>query len=91
MKKLNGSKKKLKMTLDLSESPLWVKDIIEGVQEGMRHDSAIRLVGRWYGLGLCTEEIILALITWNKQNQPPLGNREFMSIIKSTIHWACPR
>ena len=71
--------------------PLWVKEIIQGVQEGMRHDSAIRLVGRWYGLGLCTEEVILALITWNEQNRPPLGNREFMSIIKSTLHWACPR
>ena len=89
-KRLNGKKKPAQL-LNPANGPFWVKEIISGVPEGMRHDSAIRLVGRWYGLGLYTAEVIYALITWNKLNLPPLGRQEMNSIIQSTIKWACPR
>lgn len=70
---------------------LWVDQIIGGVPEGMRHDSAVRLVGRWYGIGLFKEEVALALLIWNTQNSPPLSRQELKSIYQSTIQWEYPR
>ncbi len=65
----------------------WVLKVIAGVPEGSRHDSAVRLVGRWYGKGLCASEVILLLMLWNELNSPPLGMREIDSIFDSTLEW----
>ena len=65
----------------------WLEDIIHGVPEGSRHDSAVRLVGRWYGKGLCTQEVIYLLLVWNRLNLPPLGVQELESIDTSTRKW----
>jgi hypothetical protein len=65
----------------------WVLKVIAGVPEGSRHDSAVRLVGRWYGKGLCASEVILLLMRWNELNSPPLGMREIDSIFDSTLKW----
>ncbi len=44
----------------------WVDQIINGVPEGVRHDSAVRLVGRWYGKRLCRAEVRMILVIWNQ-------------------------
>lgn len=69
----------------------WLEEIIHGVPEGQRHNSAVCLVGRWYGKGLCSTEVILALISWNGLNKPPLSKYELKLIIKSTLNWELPR
>ena len=65
----------------------WVLKVIAGVPEGSRHDSAIRLIGRWYGRGLCASEVILLLMRWNELNSPPLGLDEIDTIFESTLKW----
>lgn len=68
-------------------TPSWLEEIIHGVPEGIRHDSAVRLVGRWYGKGLCTQEVIYLLLVWNRLNLPPLSVQELESIDTSTRKW----
>ena len=68
-----------------------VQEIINGVPEGIRHDSAVRLVGRWYGKGSCRSEVSMALVMWNQLNSPPLTNQELKSIFQSTTKWEHPR
>ena len=69
----------------------WVEQVIDGVPEGMRHDSAVRLVGRWYGKGLCRAEVRMILMIWNQLNSPPLEDQEIKSIFDSTTKWERPR
>ena len=68
----------------------WVEEIIDGVPEGSRHTNAVRLVGRWYGFGLCTKEVRMGLEGWNRCNLPPLSPQELESIIRSTKKWELP-
>lgn len=69
----------------------WVGQIINGVHEGVRHDSAVRLVGRWYGKGLCRAEVRMILVIWNQLNSPPLEDQEIKSVFDSTTKWERPR
>ena len=71
--------------------PVWLYDVIYGVSEGTRHDTAVRLIGRWYGKGLRTVEVLMLLMTWNNVNSPPLSREEFTSILHSTLNWVRPR
>jgi hypothetical protein len=73
--------------LEYYEGPSWVEEILYGVHEGCRHDSAVRLVGRWYGRGFSAEEVRRGLYTWNQYNHPPLDSSEIESILKSTTKW----
>ena len=75
----------------MSYASAWVEEIIHGVPEGSRHDSAVRLVGRWYGKRLCRQEILFLLVIWNQLNSPPLPAQELESIIQSTTDWEYPR
>ena len=70
--------------------PTWLDKIIFGVPEGTRHDSAIRLVGRWYSRGLRRKEVALLLFLWNTMNDPPLSRDEIISICDSTMKWERP-
>ncbi|MFC2024489.1 primase C-terminal domain-containing protein [Chloroflexota bacterium] len=67
-----------------------MQQIIFGVPEGYRHMSAVRLVGRWYAIGLYPDEVKLHLVTWNRLNKPPMENSELKSILDSTLKWANP-
>lgn len=46
---------------EFAEGPPWVEETIYGVSEGVRHSSAVRLVGRWYGKGLSAYEVRFGL------------------------------
>jgi hypothetical protein len=65
----------------------WVYDAIDGVAEGIRHDTAIRLVGRWYNCRLTSSEIALFLAAWNTLNSPPLEVTELQQIYKTIKKW----
>jgi hypothetical protein len=69
----------------------WVYQILDGVPEGMRYASAIRLAGRWYSKGLTTIEVIYFLVGWNERNSPPLSDKELFVIVKSTSKWDTSR
>jgi hypothetical protein len=84
-------KQGLREGLEMGRDKNWLQQIIQGVPEGSRHTDAIRLVGRWYGLGLCTKEVRMGLEGWNQCNLPPLSPQELESIIKSTEKWENPR
>ncbi|MFC1994332.1 primase C-terminal domain-containing protein [Chloroflexota bacterium] len=71
----------------MSNTPSWVKEVIDGVPKGMRHDTAIRLVGRWYGNGMHRIEVSYTLVAWNQLNSPPLPEQELKSIFQSTKKW----
>lgn len=62
----------------------WVAEIIDGVQEGHRNSTLVRLAGRYFGMGLSEKEVLLLISSWNERNQPPLTWNE----ITGTVHWA---
>jgi hypothetical protein len=68
----------------------WYDELREGVEEGRRYDSAIRLVGRWYGIGLYVQEVKALLTDWNERNRPPMGYDEIQDILRSTRKWEQP-
>jgi hypothetical protein len=76
--------------LDRERSGHWINRIEDGVPEGSRHDSAVRLVGWWYAVGLTASDVRERLIFWNERNMPPLGRDEIESILKSTEKWELP-
>lgn len=57
---------------DESEEP-WYKELLQGVPVGQRDNAAIRLAGRWIRRGLSDEEVLALLLTWNRNNKPPMG------------------
>ena len=67
--------------------PFWVEQIRYGVPEGLRHESAVRIVGFWYKRGLSHGEVYLFLKAWNIRNKPPMSNSEMVSIFNSTAKW----
>ena len=71
--------------------PPWAQELLLGVPEGMRHASAVRLVGRYYGRGARAEQISEFLVVWNRFNLPPMSNSEIKSIFDSTTKWERPR
>lgn len=62
----------------------WFEELIqEGASEGGRNDSATRLAGRWFGLGLTKSEVSFFLLKWNEKNDPPLPDKELERTMKS--------
>ena len=61
--------------------------LLAGVPEGMRHWTAVRLAGRYYGKGMTVTEVRAILPGWNQRNTPPMDNYEMESILKSTEKW----
>ncbi len=68
----------------------WFDKYLDGVMEGSRHDTAVKLAGRWWGLRLRPKEVAILLRGWNQLNQPPLTEYEMCSILKSTLKWWVP-
>ena len=54
-----------------------------GVEKGSRNNALAQRVGQWAKAGLEIEEIEILAKAWNKQNNPPLGEREMQATIKS--------
>ncbi|MFC2036332.1 primase C-terminal domain-containing protein [Chloroflexota bacterium] len=69
----------------------WLVEIVNGVPEGMRHDTAVRLVGWLYYRGTTTGNVWNVLNEWNQLNSPPLCQQEIILIFQSTKKWGLPR
>ncbi len=61
----------------------WVGELLGGVSEGERSMTVARLAGRYAQIGLTGDESLMLLVTWNKQNNPPLPLRELAATIRS--------
>lgn len=57
------------------EEPLWVKRMLEGVNEGMRDECAIRLASYFLNKKhLSPAAVEGILLNWNKKNNPPMDD-----------------
>lgn len=61
-------------------------DILKGVGEGDRNDSAIKLSGMLIKNGIDREFITGILSAWNKLNKPPLDEKELEYLIRSAFN-----
>ena len=60
-----------------------IDKIINGVSEGSRNDSGIKLATFYRKQGLSKEETLNLIRAWNKKNNPPMNDREVESIVES--------
>jgi len=58
-------------------------DMLDGVGEGQRNDTAARLAGRYLGLGMSGDEVTKLLIAWNQSNIPPMTADEISKTVVS--------
>lgn len=58
-----------------------VDDLLNGVQEGHRHNVLVTLFGVYFTEGLEKNLILKTLEMWNKQNTPPIGDKELKNQI----------
>lgn len=61
----------------------WVEDLLQGVSEGSRNDSAAKLTGHYFYRGLPESEVKELLMAWNERNQPPLSKEELSAVVDS--------
>jgi hypothetical protein len=66
-----------------SASPNWREDVLGGVAEGVRNQTATRLAGFYFGKGLGEGEVMPLLSAWNLRNDPPLPARELENVVLS--------
>jgi len=61
----------------------WAKELIPGVSEGARNGALARLAGALFAKNLSFEKVQWLLSLWNKQNSPPLKEKEFNDTLQS--------
>lgn len=61
----------------------WYREILKGVEEGVRSYSAARLAGRYARKDLSILECVMILNLWNEQNDPPMRKEELLATIRS--------
>ena len=68
----------------------WQDELLDGVSASERHNTAVRLAGRWAMKGFSRDEVALFIPAWNKRNRPPkpdLADPESKEL-KDIIHYA---
>lgn len=69
-----------------NEDPPCIRIILNGVGEGMRNESAVRLVSYWlYFKRLTADEALNKLMEWNSRNRPPLDEKELRNCLSSIL------
>jgi hypothetical protein len=63
----------------------WVSDLLKGVPENYRNDSATRLAGYYLRTGMPADIIKQTLVNWDLQNVPPLGEDTVRQIVDSVV------
>lgn len=61
----------------------WKNQFLNGSGEGSRNDTAARMAGHYFGLGMGFEETNTLMNAWNQKNNPPLSKNELKSVIDS--------
>lgn len=62
--------------------PGWVSQLLQGVGEGQRNDSAIKLAG-YFRNTLPQDVTERLLLDWNKKNRPPLADGDILRTVAS--------
>lgn len=60
------------LNIRIKRDPINIKGIVQGVPEGDRDESAIRLATWYRKEGLTKEETLEKMLEWNQRNRPPL-------------------
>jgi hypothetical protein len=63
----------------------WYEQALNGVAEGERNRTIVRLCGRWLGLGMSHREVWRMLQLWNRNNTPPTPDDELRRSCESII------
>ena len=63
------------------EGATWYEELLGGVPEGERSDTAAKLAGRYASLGLSLLEIRLLMSAWNGNNNPPMNRSDLRSTV----------
>lgn len=65
--------------------PNWHIDLLQGVPNGQRNQTAARLAGLYLHRNLTPDEVLCLLTGWNTRNTPPLADSELKHTIKSIV------
>jgi hypothetical protein len=65
------------------KTPGWQFELLKGVPEGQRTDTATRLAGRYFGKRLEPLEVFYLLCRWDQENDPPLEEDEIRKIVEN--------
>ena len=80
-----GAPKKDKIQTKKSDD--WISKALQGVKEGERNGTAIKLAG-FFSNKLGLEAIRGILTNWNERNRPPLQKKEIDDVVKSISKYA---
>jgi hypothetical protein len=68
------------------EDPPCVRMILNGVEEGMRNEAAVRLASYWFQFRkLESREVFNRLLEWNQRNSPPMDEKELKNCLESVL------
>lgn len=68
------------------DHPLCIRELLKGVNEGLRNEAAIRLSSYLVNFrGMGTEKALWHLKRWNKLNSPSLTEEELLEVFKSSL------
>jgi len=68
------------------DHPLCIRELLKGVDQGLRNEAAIRLSSYLVNFrGMSTEKAIWHLKRWNKLNSPNLADAELLEVFRSSL------
>jgi predicted transcriptional regulator len=68
------------------DHPLCIRELLKGVDQGLRNEAAIRLSSYLVNFrGMGTEKALWHLKRWNKLNSPSLTEEELLEVFKSSL------
>ena len=76
VKKIIEHNNPIKVSNEVSTSEHWITDIIDGVDEGARHEALKSLAGYYFNC-MHPDVALQHLRDWNKKNRPPYPDQEF--------------
>jgi len=63
----------------------WVDELLAGVEKGRRNISLARLTGHYLAKGISPYEVEKLMLAWNKNNKPPLDQKEVITTVRSIV------
>lgn len=66
----------------------WLERVLKGVGHGERNDATAKLAGYFLSRKVPQDVVLSQLITWNKQNDPPLPEHEIRQTVESVARTA---
>jgi len=71
---------------EVDSQPPCIETLLQGVEEGVRNEAAIRLASYFVVVKrLSLEDALKTLVGWNQRNKPPLPDSEIKNVVKSAV------